>query len=209
MHITKLGHSCLQVIDGDAHILLDPGTFSAGFQDLTGLTAILITHEHADHLDMDRLPALIAANPKALLFADSSSALKLQAAGFNATAVRAGDSFDVGTEVTVHGQNHAVIHADLPTVANASYLIGGRLFHPGDSFTVPSIEIEILALPAAAPWMALKEGVEFYRAIAPKAAFPIHEKILANPQMAYGLLEKLGPAAARWITPADGEQFDL
>lgn len=209
MRITKLGHSCLHVVEGDADILIDPGTFSAGFETLTGLTGILITHEHFDHLDLDRLPALVAANPQAKVYADTGSAPKIEAAGITVTAVRAGNSFDVGTTVTVHGNDHAVIHADLPGVANASYLIGGRLLHPGDSLSVPGVPVEILAVPAAAPWMALKEGVDFYRAIAPAIAFPIHEKILASPAMAYGLLEKLGPQSSTWLAPADGETFEV
>lgn len=209
MHITKLGHSCLHVVDGDADILIDPGTFSAGFEALTGLTGILITHEHMDHLDLDRLPAVVAANPQAVVYADAGSAPKITAAGISVIAVGAGDSFDVGTTVTVHGKDHAVIHPDLPGVANASYVIGGRLLHPGDSLDVPAVPVEILAVPAAAPWMALKEGVEFYRAVSPAVAFPIHEKILANPGMAYGLLEKLGPDSSEWLAPADGETFEV
>ncbi|MET3804219.1 L-ascorbate metabolism protein UlaG (beta-lactamase superfamily) [Nakamurella sp. UYEF19] len=209
MQITKLGHSCLHVVDGTANILIDPGTFSAGFEILTDLTAILVTHEHADHLDLDRLPGVVAANPQAAVYADGGSAPRIEAAGITVTAVKAGDSFDVGTPVVVFGVNHAVIHADLPSVANASYLIGGRLLHPGDSLSVPAVAVEILAVPAAAPWMALKEGVDFYRAVAPKVAFPIHERILANPAMAYGLLEKLGPQTSTWLAPADGAPFDV
>src|ERR1700712_4625623 len=69
MRITKLGHSCLHVVDGDADILLDPGTFSTGFEQLTGLTAVLITHQPPDPLDLDRLPAVLAANPQATVYA--------------------------------------------------------------------------------------------------------------------------------------------
>lgn len=208
MQITKLGHSCLHVVDGDANILIDPGTFSAGFEELTGLTGILITHEHLDHLDLERLPAVVAANPQAALYADRGSAAKLQAAGLTATAVSAGDSFDLGTIVTVHGDQHAVIYSEIPSISNASYLIGGRLLHPGDSLDVLDLDVEILALPTAAPWMALKESVDYYRALAPQVAFPIHERILVNPTMFYGIQEKFGPIGARWVTPTDGDTFE-
>lgn len=209
MRITKLGHSCLHVVDGDADILVDPGTFSAGFETLTGLTAVLITHEHADHLDLDRLPAVLAANPQAVVHADAGSAAKLRDAGIQVTPVSAGQTLDVGTPVTVHGRTHAVIHADIPVISNAQYLIGGRLLHPGDSLELPEVAIEVLAVPASAPWMALKEAVEFYRAVSPTVAFPIHERILANPAMAYGLLSKLGPAGSSWREPADGDEFEV
>ena len=208
MQITKLGHSCLHVVDGDASLLVDPGTFSSGFEGLTGLTGILITHEHFDHLDLDRLPAVVASNPQAGLYADHGSAAKLQAAGLTVTAVAAGDSFDVGTSVTVHGDQHAVIYKEIPGITNASYLIGGRLLHPGDSLDVLDLDVEILALPTAAPWMALKESVDYYRAVAPKLAFPIHERILANPAMFYGMQQNFGPSGATWLVPTDGEPFD-
>ena len=51
MRITSLGHACLLVETGDQRILIDPGTFSPGFQDLTDLDAIVVTHQHADHVD--------------------------------------------------------------------------------------------------------------------------------------------------------------
>ena len=209
MQITKFGHSCLHVVDGDADLLIDPGTFSGGFEQLTGLTGVLITHQHPDHLDLDRLPAVLAANPQAAVYADAGSAANLQDAGIDATAVAAGQSIDVGTPVTVHGRMHAVIHADIPVIPNAQYLIGGRLLHPGDSLEVPDFAIEVLAVPAGAPWMALKEAVEFYRTLSPSVAFPIHERILAHPAMSFGLLRQLGPDGSTWQEPVDGERFEI
>ena len=209
MQITKFGHSCLHVVDGDADLLIDPGTFSSGFEQLTGLTGVLITHQHPDHLDLDRLPAVLAANPQAAVYADAGSAAKLQDAGIDASAVAAGQRIDVGTPVTVHGRTHAVIHADIPVIPNAQYLIGGRLLHPGDSLEVPDVAIEVLAVPAGAPWMALKEAVEFYRTLSPRVAFPIHERILAIPAMSFGLLRQLGPDGSTWQEPSDGERFEI
>jgi L-ascorbate metabolism protein UlaG (beta-lactamase superfamily) len=211
MQITKLGHSCLLVVDGDAKVLIDPGTFSAGFESITDLTAILITHQHADHLDPARLPGVVTANPQAKVYSDPGSVAPLADAGITAMPVQPGDRFDVGTSVDVLGRTHAVIHPDIPTVPNACFLIGGRLLHPGDSLDVPDVSIEILAVPAAAPWMAAKEAIEFYRAVNPESAFPIHEKILAAPGIGLfqGLLGRLGPQGSRWLTPADGELFEL
>jgi L-ascorbate metabolism protein UlaG (beta-lactamase superfamily) len=211
MQITKLGHSCLLVTDGDAKILIDPGTFSAGFEPLTDLTAILITHQHADHLDPARLPAVVAANPQAAIYADPGSVSPLADAGITAIPAQPGDHFDVGTAVEVFGKTHAEIHADIPAIPNACYLIGGRLLHPGDSLDVPPTQVEILAVPAAAPWMAAKEAIAFYRAVSPQTAFPIHEKILAAPGIGLyqSLLGRLGPQNSKWLTPADGELFEV
>jgi len=41
MRITHLGHSCLLVEGGGVRILVDPGNFSSGFEELRGLDAVL------------------------------------------------------------------------------------------------------------------------------------------------------------------------
>ena len=204
MRVSKYGHSCLHLVDGDASILIDPGTFSQGFETLSGLTAILVTHQHPDHVDPKRLPGLLRANPGATLYADTGSVATLAEADIKATAVSTGDVLDVGTRVEVFAGDHAVVHRDVPVIPNACYLVGGRLLHPGDSFTVLDRPVEILALPTSAPWMAVKEAIEYYRAVSPAVAIPIHEKVLANPGMVYGLLTRLGPPESRWLSLDDG-----
>ncbi len=209
MKLTKYGHSCLLIEQGPDRILVDPGVFSPGWETLTGLTAVLVTHQHPDHVDPARLPGLLALNSDVQLFADPGSVSTLAVVGVTATPVEAGDILDVRTSVEVFGDTHAVIHRDLPTIPNRGYLIAGRLYLPGDSLQVPSPPVEILGVPTAAPWLALKESVEFLRAVDPTIAFPIHEKLLANPAAAYGLLEKLKPTDTQWLNLDDGHPVDL
>ncbi len=209
MHITKFGHSCLLIEEGKDRILVDPGVFSTGWESLTGLTAVLVTHQHPDHADPAKLPGLLALNSDVQLFADPGSVKVLADAGIHATPVDAGATLDLSTTVEVFGDTHAVIHRDIPTVPNRGYLIAGRLYLPGDSLQVPSSPVEILGLPVAAPWMALKEAVDYLRAVDPTTVFPIHEKILANPAMAYGLLEKLKPAETQWLNLDTGTTTEI
>ena len=181
MELTHFGHSCLHVdIDGTT-LLFDPGNFSHGFEGITGLSAILITHQHPDHADPQRLPALVEANPGAALYADQQTAAQL---GGDWRAVGVGDEFTVGG-LTVRGAGgrHAVIHPEIPVIDNISYLIGdaghpARLMHPGDALFVPGEPVEVLATPAAAPWMKISEAVDYLRAVAPSHAVPIHQGII-------------------------------
>ena len=53
--VTHFGHSCVLLDTGAARLLIDPGSFSTGFEHVTGLDAVLVTHQHPDHLDTDRL----------------------------------------------------------------------------------------------------------------------------------------------------------
>ena len=42
-----------------------------------------------------------------------------------------------------------------------------------------------------------------------RSAIPIHEKLLANPAMVYGMLQRLGPQQTRWLDLDDGNPVDL
>ena len=209
MRIQKFGHSCLSVIDGSTSVLIDPGAFSTGFDDLTSLDAILVTHVHDDHVDADRTAALVRNNPGVTVYAEQAAAEKLAAVGVAVTTVGPGESFDVGIPVQTFGGEHAIIHADLPCFGNVGFLLGGRLFHPGDSLQVPDTAVEILAVPVMAPWMAMKEAIDFERAVAPQVSIPIHDALLAMKGMYYDRLAQMGPDGLRWLDLDSGDPVEL
>ena len=184
MQITHLGHSCVLVESDDARLLVDPGGFTPGWEDVRDLDAVLVTHEHADHLDRDRLPALLAGNPGARLVAEPGVAGQLSGTlEREAEALQPGSSTAVGSvSVTATGGRHAVIHADIPRVGNVGYLVsagGTVLYHPGDMLEAVPDGVDVLAVPLSAPWQAVKETVEFVRAVHAPVAFPIHDAILS------------------------------
>ena len=191
MRITRYGHSCLLVEQDDARVLLDPGVFSHGFESLRGLTAVLVTHAHPDHLDAGRLRALLDANPDARLHLDEGSAGQL--ADLPSVVVHDGDVLELGVAVSVHGSTHAEIHEEVPRIPNVGYLVGGRFFTPGDALTVPDADVEVLGLPTAAPWLKLSEAVGLLRAVGPRRAFPVHDAVLSQPQIWYGQFDALSP----------------
>lgn len=213
MHIVHFGQSCVLVEIGTARLLLDPGIYSADFDELTGLNAVLVTHQHPDHLDLARMPALLAANPAAQLLVDSGSAPQLAAAGIAHQVVEPGQQLELaGTTVEVIGGDHGVIHPDIPVVPNNGYLISddtGTVLHPGDSFTVPAHDIDLLLLPTAAPWLKVSEAVDYLRAIAPPLAVPIHQAILATPEKYYGLFRELAPTGTDIQIAAHAEAMKI
>ena len=182
MQLTHFGHSCVLADFGNTALLFDPGNFSHGFEGITGLSAIVITHQHPDHVDTARLPALLDANPDAALYADPQTAEQLDAP---CQAVHVGDELSVG-DLTIRalGGRHAVIHPEIPVIKNISYLVGdgehpARFMHPGDALFVPDEPIDVLAAPASAPWMRISEAIDYLRAVAPARAVPIHQGIIA------------------------------
>ena len=193
VQITHFGHACVLVDTGAARLLIDPGTFSSGFEKLGGLDAILVTHQHFDHLDEARLAPLLAANPEARLIVDVGTSTMLH--DYTHEVVAPGESFSVaGASIDVLGGDHEVIHPDIPIVPNNGYLVDGSTLHPGDSFTPPPGELDVLLLPTGAPWLKLSDAVDYLRAVKPRTAVPIHEAVLSRPAMHYGMFENLAPA---------------
>ena len=216
MELTHFGHSCLLaefgVADGVARLLFDPGNFSHGFEGVTGLSAILITHQHPDHADPQRLPALVEDNPQAALYADPQTAGIL---GGKWQPVEVGDELSVdGLTIRGVGGRHAVIHPEIPVIDNISYLVGddehpARLMHPGDALFVPGEPVEVLATPAAAPWLKISEAVDYLRAVAPRHAVPIHQGIIAAQALPifYGRLTEMTDTDFRILTEERSQRF--
>lgn len=206
MRIQKFGHSCLLVESGDARILIDPGSFSTGYHELDGLTAVLVTHQHPDHVEVQALGPLLARNAEARLLADDATATMLRDEhGVEATVAVAGDTHDVGVSVEVVGDLHAEIHPDLPRIPNVGYVIDGRLMHPGDALSVTDRDVEVLALPTMAPWMRMAEAIEFLRAVRPKIAVPIHEALLKSTDLYYNAFRGFAPDGTELRVLDDGE----
>jgi L-ascorbate metabolism protein UlaG (beta-lactamase superfamily) len=182
LQIIHYGHSCVLIETGSARLLFDPGTFSE-FEEIRDLDAILITHQHVDHLDPRRLPALVSNNPRATLYADPASAEReIAELRLTATTVAPGDTFEVnGTLVTAVGGDHAVIHRDFPVPPNVGYVVDhGAFYHPGDSLFVPEQRIDVLGLPFGAPWLKINEAADFQRMVAPQVSVAIHDAYLSE-----------------------------
>jgi L-ascorbate metabolism protein UlaG (beta-lactamase superfamily) len=185
MRLTKLGHSCVRLEKDGAVLVIDPGMFSDPAAALDGATAVLVTHEHPDHLDEDAIRAALSSDPGLTLWANQS--ICAQAAGFGDQVheVRHGDALEVaGFDVHVYGADHALIHQDIPLVVNTGFLIDSELFHPGDSFTIPEDPVHTLLVPISAPWLKAGDMIDYFRAVAPARGYAIHDAILNDAGLA-------------------------
>jgi len=216
MRLTHLGHACLLVETGGQRILVDPGVFSPGIVDVTGLNVILVTHQHADHVDLQRLPAVLEANPQALLYAEPQAAAVMAGAGIGSEHTVAGEELSFGRVLIMPvGEKHALINEALPRIGNLGVVIRVEgepsLFHPGDAYDAEPGQIDILAVPLNAPWTASRDTVAFAQRIAPKVSVPIHDVLLSaiGRQLYLSQLKSFGPESMEVRDLADGVAVDF
>lgn len=184
MQVSHLGHATLLVETDRARILVDPGSLSHAWVGLTDLSMVVVTHQHADHLDMDRVPAFMAVNRDATVVTEAATAAILADHGVPATVMAADGEIGVGDlTVTGQGATHARIHPQIPLIPNLGVVIeqadGARILHPGDALEVaPSVDV--VALPIAAPWASVAMLADWAVEVAAPHVVPIHDAVLSE-----------------------------
>jgi len=176
MKIKKIGHCCFVTEPKEGvRIMTDPGAFSTLQSEEINISAILITHEHQDHLHIDSLKKVLANNPRALVITNSAVGKLLDEVKIKYIKLEEGQKYDLnGISISGFGSKHAEIYGSYGQVQNTGYMIDS-LCYPGDSFSNPNSKVDILALPVAGPWMRIKDAIDYAKNIKPRIAFPVHD----------------------------------
>jgi L-ascorbate metabolism protein UlaG (beta-lactamase superfamily) len=211
MRIIKHGHACVRIETGSHRVVVDPGVFTSP-DAVDGATAVLVTHEHADHWTPDHLRATHAP---VFTIGAVAEQIREQApdVGERVGVVTPGQVLDVGVRVEVVGEKHAVIHPELPHFDNSGYFLtveGTTIFHPGDALTVPPTAPDLLLLPVSAPWLKVSECIDYAREVGAPRSLAIHDAVYS--EVGLGIVDGhlgrfLAPRGQQYARLAAGEEL--
>lgn len=216
MRITKLGHACVRIEHEGLTVVLDPGAFTDPSA-VDGADVVLVTHEHPDHYVADNLrradaPVHTIEGVAAHVRKDAPDLVE------RLSVVAPGDTFTLGSgaasiSVRAVGEQHAVIHPELPRINNSGYLLdiaGTKVFHPGDALTGPGEDIDLLLLPVSAPWLRIADAIDFAREVGAPRNLAVHDKVYSDLGLGVAdahLQKFLEPRGQTYTRLADGEDL--
>ena len=179
MKVTKLEHATLVLEKDGKTLILDPGFYTRPMDGYRDVVAIVITHNHDDHVHEDQIDRILKDNPDALILGTQEVAARL--APRNAVAVHHGDFHEIGPfTAEFFGSMHIEIHRSIPLIQNCGVMINDTLFYPGDSYVTPDRKVKYLACPASAPWLKIGDVMDYISAVKPEHCFPTHNIHLSD-----------------------------
>jgi L-ascorbate metabolism protein UlaG (beta-lactamase superfamily) len=199
MRLTKYTHACVTLEQQDTRIVLDPGMWAEA-EAFEGVSAALITHEHGDHFDLESLREWTARDSAAVIYGPDSVTAQLTELGDRVITVGPNEDLAIGAfSIRTVGGLHAEIIDGLPGCPNVGYVVNKDVYHPGDSFFVPTESVRTALVPTSGPWLKLSESIEFIRALTPVLAFSIHDALLND--LAMGMVD-------RWLEQKSGAAYE-
>jgi L-ascorbate metabolism protein UlaG (beta-lactamase superfamily) len=172
VRITKYVHSCLLIEEHSRAVLFDPGDYShaSGMLDvdaLPELDAVLITHGHFDHCNVDVLKWIRQRSPEVPIVSNPEVVQKLESENIQATT-------QAPEGIACREAKHQPLPWRTPAPDNWSFTVFDRLTHPGDSLHI-SQSGPVLALPMQGPWGSLREALDLALQLRPEKIIPIHD----------------------------------
>lgn len=196
MKLTKYQHACFAVEAAGQILVVDPGGFATDFVATDNIAVVVITHDHADHLDPNKLNVIFDKNPNAVLV--SLGQIVDQFPSRQSKAVKPGDKIELGPfKLEFFGGKHALMHSTIPLIDNIGVLINDTVYYPGDSLALINKPVDVLALPVGGPWLKLSDTMDFLLTVKPLLAFPTHDAVLSS--LGKSIPDNILPAVAKQV----------
>ena len=193
MKLTKHTHACLLLDNGQSRLLIDPGEMVELPKDLSNISAVVVSHQHFDHLDLDKLAKVVSANPKLEIITTKAVAAQLTEAGLKHQAVEGRQQLSVGGfNLQLIEVAHAPIYQDSPCQV-ITIGVDDFLYYPSDSFVPSQQPYQVLALPTSGPWLKLAEVIDLAKASKSQFVVPTHNYYLTEggQESAHGRISQL------------------
>ena len=179
MKVTKLEHATLVLEKDGKTLILDPGFYTRPLDGYRDVVAIVITHNHDDHVHEEQIDRILKDNPNAIILGTQEVAARL--APRKTIAVHHGDFHEIGPfKAEFFGSMHIEIHRSIPLIQNCGVFINDSLFYPGDNYVTPDRKVQYLACPASAPWLKIGDVMDYIAAVKPERCFPTHNIHLSD-----------------------------
>ncbi len=208
MKITKLGHSCVLLDDGQTTLLFDPGKWSDKQRifEVEKADVVVYTHEHADHFSGEILQELISHHENIRIVANQSIAELIRADGIT------NDVAEFTEDIRAFSAPHEAL--PIPGVQAPSengYHYKDLFSHPGDSHSFNQTG-KVLALPVIAPWGKTGDAIDLALKLKPEYVLPVHDWHYHDEARTwlFGILNTaLSPAGIQVLSPVSGIEHEV
>jgi len=194
-------------------IMTDPGSFTTAQDSVTGISILIITHEHQDHYHAQSVAAIVKNNPDVEVVCNNSVAALIVKENIPCKVNVVTD----GQSITLHdvlieafGTEHAIIYGEMGKCENTGYMVASKFYFPGDNLHAPGKAVDVLALPTAGPWMKMSEALEYAKLIKARIAFGVHDAIMVPGFRGFiAMAMKNVVPETEYVTLQDGESKDF
>jgi L-ascorbate metabolism protein UlaG (beta-lactamase superfamily) len=240
MRITKYPQSNFLIENTSKKILIDPGNFTFekySVQEFDSPDAILVTHQHPDHLDRKAIKAL--SGSEVPIYGNSDVASVLNQESIKINVVESNKEFEVAgfaikpidlphckilwcescnkklTLKTIIKDKKCRFHPDqtpkqVDGPPNTGFLINGAFFHPGDGIELANFKVETSAIPIIGPTIDYERAWKFAGMLEANKIIPMHYSS-SNPAFKADPNEfaKENPGNTKVIVLNDGEATQI
>ena len=182
MIFTKLEHSGCVIENNGKKIICDPVEIEDKMPELDNAVALIITHKHGDHFQLEAIEKIVTTSPEIQIFAPQDLEIA-EIAGRKVEKVEAGVGWNLEDfNLKFFGKNHAEIIPGKIPCANIGVVVNDKIVNPGDSFDLPDNlpNPELLMVPSEAPWIKSYESMNYIKNAKPAIAIPVHNAILSK-----------------------------
>lgn len=177
MKITKYPQSCLKIDRNDRTIMFDIGSFATAkysVADFGKLDAVIFTHRHSDHLDLDVIDELHANGVAIYGNSDVAEAIGKD---FVEIVEEEEELVIAGFKISAKHMEHCLLVDGSKTVPNTGFVIEDKILVPGDSVEPGDLKLEVGALPIFGPDITFHDAYRMALDIGAKLVIPIHYDI--------------------------------